>query len=55
MTEMNDKKGKLKITVELEVNEELMDVVKDAMSKAEKTNSKYSISNNFKFFFIFFG
>ena len=34
MTEINDKKGKLKITVELEVNEELMDVVKDAMSKA---------------------
>ncbi len=34
MSEMNDKKGKLKITVELEVNEELMDVVKDAMSKA---------------------
>jgi hypothetical protein len=34
MTEMNEKKGKLKVTVELEVNEELMDVVKDAMSKA---------------------
>jgi hypothetical protein len=34
MSEMPDKKGKLKVTVELEVNEELMDVVKDAMSKA---------------------
>jgi hypothetical protein len=34
MTEMPDKKGKLKVTIELEVNEELMDVVKDAMSKA---------------------
>jgi len=34
MTEVSDKKGKMKITVELEVNEELMDVVKDAMSKA---------------------
>ncbi len=33
MAEM-DKKGKLKVTVELEVNEELMDVVKEAMSKA---------------------
>jgi hypothetical protein len=34
MTEMAEKKGKLKVTVELEVNEELMSVVKDAMSKA---------------------
>jgi hypothetical protein len=34
MTEVSDKKGKMKITIELEVNEELMDVVKDAMSKA---------------------
>lgn len=34
MTEMYEKKGKLKVTVELEVNEELMSVVKDAMSKA---------------------
>jgi ribosomal protein L16/L10AE len=34
MTEVSDKKGKMKITLELEVNEELMDVVKDAMSKA---------------------
>jgi hypothetical protein len=33
MTEMNDKKGKLKVTVEVEVNEELMDLAKDAMSK----------------------
>ena len=34
MTEMNEKKGKMKLTVEVEVNEELMAVVKDAMSKA---------------------
>ncbi len=33
MTEMAEKKGKLKITVELEVNEQLMDLAKDAMSK----------------------
>ena len=34
MSDMPEKKGKLKVTVELEVNEELMAVVKDAMSKA---------------------
>jgi ribosomal protein L16/L10AE len=34
MTEMAEKKGRLKVTMELEVNEELMEVVKDAMSKA---------------------
>jgi hypothetical protein len=34
MSDMAEKKGKLKVTVELEVNEELMAVVKDAMSKA---------------------
>jgi ribosomal protein L16/L10AE len=34
MTEMPEKKGRLKVTIELEVNEELMDVAKDAMSKA---------------------
>ncbi|MGD0643316.1 MAG: hypothetical protein ABSA75_00230 [Candidatus Bathyarchaeia archaeon] len=34
MTEMNEKKGHLKVTIELEVNEELMHVVKEAMSKA---------------------
>ena len=33
MTEMAEKKGKLKITIEVEVNEELMDLAKDAMSK----------------------
>ncbi len=32
MTEMM-KSGKLKITVEVEVNQELMDLAKDAMSK----------------------
>ncbi len=34
MTEMSEKKGRLKVTVELEVNEELMDVMKEVMSKA---------------------
>ena len=33
MTEMPEKKGKLKITVELEVNEELMELAKESMSK----------------------
>ncbi len=33
MTEMADKKGKLKLTVEVEVNQELMDLAKEAMSK----------------------
>jgi hypothetical protein len=33
MTEMAEKKGKLKITVEVEVNEELMMLAKDAMEK----------------------
>ena len=28
-----DKKGKLKVTLEVEVNEELMDLVKEGMSK----------------------
>ena len=33
MTEMAEKKGKLKLTIEVEVNEELLDLAKDAMSK----------------------
>ena len=33
MTEMIGKKGKLKVTLEVEVNEELMDLAKDAMAK----------------------
>lgn len=33
MTEMAEKKGKLKLTVEVEVNQELMDLAKEAMSK----------------------
>jgi hypothetical protein len=33
MTEMTEKKGKLKVTLEFEVNEELLDLAKDAMSK----------------------
>jgi hypothetical protein len=33
MTEMAEKKGKLKLTVEVEVNEELMDLAKEAISK----------------------
>lgn len=28
-----EKKGRLKVTIEVEVNEELMDVMKEAMSK----------------------
>jgi hypothetical protein len=34
MSDIAEKKGKMKVTIELEVNEELMAVVKDAMSKA---------------------
>lgn len=34
MAEMADKKGKLKLTLEVEINEELMDLAKEAMSKA---------------------
>ncbi|MGD6852066.1 MAG: hypothetical protein ACQCN6_08410 [Candidatus Bathyarchaeia archaeon] len=34
MTEITEKKGRLRVTVDLEVNEELMEVVKDAVSKA---------------------
>jgi hypothetical protein len=33
MTEMTEKKGKLKVTFEVEVNEELLDLAKDAISK----------------------
>jgi len=33
MTEMSDKKGKLKVTIEVEVNEELMELAKESMSK----------------------
>ena len=33
MTEMNEKKGKLKVTLEVEVSEELMNLAKEAMSK----------------------
>jgi hypothetical protein len=33
MTEVMKKAGKLKVTIEVEVNEELMDLAKDAMSK----------------------
>jgi hypothetical protein len=33
MTEMTEKKGKLKLTVEVEVNEELMKLAKDAIEK----------------------
>jgi ribosomal protein L16/L10AE len=34
MTEIVEKKGRLKLTVEVEVNQELMDLAKEAMSKA---------------------
>jgi hypothetical protein len=33
MTEMTEKKGKLKVTLEFEVNEELLDLAKEAISK----------------------
>lgn len=33
MTEMTEKKGKLKITIEVEVNEELLGLAKDALEK----------------------
>jgi len=33
MTEMPEKKGKLKLTVEVEVNEELMNLAKEAFEK----------------------
>jgi hypothetical protein len=33
MTEMAEKKGKLKLTVEVEVNAELMDLAKETISK----------------------
>ncbi len=33
-TMMSEKSGKLKVTIELEVNDELMGVVKEAISKA---------------------
>jgi hypothetical protein len=33
MTEMNNKPGKMKVTVEVEVNEELMSVIKEGMAK----------------------
>jgi hypothetical protein len=33
MTEMSEKKGKLKIMIEVEVNEELLGLAKDAMEK----------------------
>lgn len=33
MTEMTEKKGKLKITIEVEVNEELLGLAKDAIEK----------------------
>ena len=33
MTEMAEKKGKLKLTVEVEVNAELMDLAKETIAK----------------------
>jgi hypothetical protein len=33
MSEMPEKKGKLKLTIEVEVNAELMDLAKDAIEK----------------------
>jgi hypothetical protein len=33
MTEMPEKKGKMKLTIEVEVNEEMMALAKDAIEK----------------------
>jgi hypothetical protein len=33
MTEMPEKKGKMKVTIEVEVNEEMMALAKEAMEK----------------------
>ena len=33
MTEMPEKKGKMKITIEVEVNAEMMDLAKEAIEK----------------------
>ena len=33
MTEMSEKTGKLKITIEVDVNEELLDLAKEAIEK----------------------
>jgi len=33
MTEMPEKKGKMKLTIEVEVNQEMMDLAKDAIEK----------------------
>ena len=33
MTEMPEKKGKMKLTIEVEVNEEMMDLAKEAIEK----------------------
>ena len=33
MTETPEKKGKMKLTIEVEVNEEMMDLAKQAMEK----------------------
>jgi len=33
MTEMTEKKGKLKVTIEVEVNAELLDLAKNAVEK----------------------
>jgi len=33
MDEMAEKKGKLKVTIEFEINEELMELAKESMSK----------------------
>jgi len=33
MTEMPEKKGKMKVTIEVEINEEMMALAKDAIEK----------------------
>jgi hypothetical protein len=48
MTEMADKKGKLKLTVEVEVNQELMDLAKDAMAKMPQMQNMWRGHGNEK-------
>ena len=49
MTEMAEKKGKLKLTVEVEINEELMDLAKDTIAKMPmRMQEMWKGSNNAK-------
>jgi spermidine synthase len=45
MTEVSEKKGRMKLTVEVEVNEELMDVAKEAISKMSRNSPNDATGN----------